>query len=397
MSLKIYGYHKGWDLDLNKTTASSPVGSPMPYPVCSVVGRTIRYQGTRDLAFRYRDMGTTVANDGKTNYTNAQVCGSLPKVEINIGSREIYLKLEGNSGSSIASWMLGAMPYEIRSQAYDFFQTVSKPADLDAAITDSNLQDSKARFSEIQLKSEQFLNSLPPESKAICSDNTYSNLVDRCLERPGFSPFALTDPALRLCTLAKASMLLNEASISGMIEFQIMSKAKASFQQHFGDTFLLSDRSVLWSALVKQATDDTSFWDCILDLKGRRKCAAEVISAVMGDGSWKVPKGSWWGEPTNQSPSKPRVGRQFFGFRLNPSVNPVSARLPFNYPSYSRISPPFIGGQPQILTLSSGIPAIIEKVIRYDICKQTRPGDPSPRCDETLIPNIPNNGVNYTW
>ena len=49
------------------------------------------------------------------------------------------------------------------------------------------------------------------------------------------------------------------------------------------------------------------------------------------------------------------------------------------------------------LTLSSGIPGIIEKIIRVDICKQNRPGDSSPRCDETSIPNKPNNGVNYTW
>jgi len=466
LSLKIYGYHKGYDLNVPKTTAETPVGNPMPLPVCSVVGKTIQYKGNRDLALRYRSMGTSVANDGFTNYANTQACGALPKANIDKGNRAIYLKFEGTEGNTVGSWMLGAMPYEIRAQAYDFFQTVKKPSDLDAALTDPELAAAKTKFAEAQQRSDNFLNSLSAEARAACNDPGYATLVDRCIETPGHDPLSLDEPAIRLCNLAKASMIMNKISVSRLIEFHIMKKAKASFDQHFGSAFLSAEASPLWGNLAKKASADSGFWDCLFNLQGQRKCAANVVSGVMGDGSWKIPGGTWWAEQSSDSPSTPRVGRRFFGFLLDGSNTAMRANLPSNSAPYQRgtlslsldfgfvrylagavgavvnlagqligsivgfFSGIFGGDEEQdwlndmmnwanglfdsflnsenmngslsglgarSMTLSSGIGAVIEKIIRVDICQQSSPGAFSARCDETSIPNKPNNGVNYSW
>ncbi len=432
LSLKIYGYHKGWDLNTNATTATQAAGRPMPYRLCNVVGKSIQYKGARDLAFKYRGMGQTVANDGWTNYTSQQVCGDLPRVNVNKDARHIYLKMEGNSGSALASWMFSAMPYEIRAQAYDFFETVKKPSELSAALTDPAIQSSKQRFTEIEQGADQFLNALPPESKAACNDPNFSNLMSRCSGTG--QPLSMSDPAIRLCSLAKISTILNQSSVSSMIQFQIMANAKNAFQQHLGSVFLSAQSSPLWNSLVNKAADDSSWWNCLFDFKGTRKCAATVVSGVMGDGAWKV-YDDWWAHTTTDGPGTPRVGRRFFGFMLDSSANALRAQLPVNSSPYFRTSlylsvdfgfvsylnnalawivqwalsafdtmlndenlgGSLSSGPIRFMTLSSGIPAIIEKIIRADICKQSRPGDLSPRCDETLIPNKPNNGVNYTW
>ncbi len=466
LSLKIYGYHKGYDLNVSKTTAETPVGNPMPLPVCSVVGKSIQYKGDRDLALQYRDMGSSVANNGYTNYTNTQACGKLPKAEIDKENRAIYLKFEGTEGNTVGSWMLGAMPYEIRAQAYDFFQTVKTPSDLDAALTDPELAAAKTKFAEAQQRSDNFLNSLSAEARAACNDPGYATLVDRCIQTPGHDPLSLDEPAIRLCNLAKASMIMNKISVSRLIEFHIMKKAIASFDQHFGSTFLDAHASPLWGNLAKKASEDSGFWDCFFNLTGRRKCAATVVSGVMGDGSWKIPSDQWDAEQSSDSPSTPRVGRRFFGFLLDGSNTVMRANLPSNSAPYHRgtlsSNPNFsfvqflagavgavvdaagkligavagffaglFGGDDEeervkelmdqateaynsflnsedmgtspsnrgsrSMTLSSGIGAVIEKIIRVDICQQSSPGAFSARCDETSIPNKPNNGVTYSW
>jgi len=424
LSMKIYGYLKGYDIDTTKTTLQTKVGTPMPFRVCRVVGNKIKYQGDHDLEFEYRNLPNAVTNFGKEGFTG-QDCGEYPKVSVDRGARKINLSFEGGSGSAVTAMMLGAMPYEIRAKAYQFFQDVQNPSDLDSHLTASELQSFKDDFKTTHDMMDSYFSSLSPEAKAVCTSTSYSNLTERCLGTA--TPFSATDPALRLCSLAKASLALKQGSAASMIEFQIMKNARDSYDQHF-NSLLDPNNSPLWNALISKAAEDSGWWDCTLRLEGQRKCAANVVSGVMGDGAYRI-YNDWSGQTTTDSPARARVGQRFFGFYLDPGASATRAQLPGNSAPYLRggiylsgsswssiiaglLSPLTLllswannafsdaissenygGGLSQLgakrLTLSSGIAGIIEKIIRVDICGQNAVTANSPQCDETDIPNKP--------
>lgn len=397
LSWKIYGYFKGWDLNTNQTTAASPSGNQMPFKICSVVGKQIKFKGDADLAFKYRDYDFTPANGGLSNYSG-DPCGEMPAAKVDPDTRDVYLRFEGSYGNAVTAMMYGALPYEIRAEAYKFFQQVTKPADLDAKLDAPELQPLKAQIDQIQSMSDEYFSSLPPEAKAACTDPQSANLLARCKGQG--EPFSLSDPSLRLCTLAQASMMVNQGSVASLIQAQIVKKALESFDTHFGN-YLNPNSSPLWSTLVDNAAAETDWWDCVLTLRGKRQCAAFVLSGVLGDGRMKVYR-SYDGYATSDSPQPwNRVGEAYIGYDLTAPPGLVIARrafLPNRSSPYLRFSG-FPMPAPRQITLGSGFAAGIEYITRKIICGQSAVNQDSPQCDETAIPNVPPlpQGVALLW
>ena len=428
LSLKIYGYLKNLDLDLSKTTKTDSMGKAMPFPICRVTGPKIKYNGSGKNEFIYRNPSNSVHNGGKQEFTGAS-CGEYPFVSINKDARKVFLRFQNNYGTAVTSMMLGAMPYEIRAEAYTFFQAVQKPSELDAKLTAPEIEDFRDQANEIQAEIDAVFAALPPDSKAACTSPEFQNLNARCMGTG--EPIPMDAPALRLCSTAKTSMLLQQGSVSPLIELQIIRNAQIAFDKHF-DQFLKTG-SPLWDALVQKSSQDSGWWDCTLRGEGQRKCAANVASAVIGTGSYRVDD-DYNGLPSNYGPSRYRTGRRFMGFYLDPGASVTRAHLPPNSAPYLRggfwlsgtswvsiisglLSPltwllnwantafsdalaseNFGGVLNSIgakrLTLSSGLAGMIERIARVDICEQNAVDAYSAKCDETLIPDKP---VDVSW
>ncbi len=393
LALKIHGYlQKQADIDTAKTSAKTLVSTPLPIKTCSVVGSTIKLPPRgASLAFRSRNMGGSYANGARTNFTN-QECGAYDSYRLptSIGGRQIVFDFNGPAWNTISAQILGAFPYEIRAEYYKFFKDVLKPQDIEAKLVDPELP--KAKFQMAQAANKEFYSGLPQDSKEVCSKPDFQNLNDRCLGRNNAPPFAMDEPGIRTCLLAQTMFTLNQGSIQSMIERQIMVNAQNSFKNHFQNQLLKGQTGSMMSKLLGYAENDTSWWDCVWKgfWNGQAKCAAEIVSGVMGDGNYRIYEAGEanWTQDSASCWTVEIFG--FFGSFFDFFCDPIGVRY-FGFtlddnPAVFTMSPPqrkFYPGR----TEASGVSAIIEYIVRHDICGQTNKYMDSPACSENAIPN----------
>jgi hypothetical protein len=415
LSMKIYGYYQGYDIDLKKTTKESRVGSKMPVQICSVVGHHIRYQGSRDLEFNVRNQGGARPFRGDTQTLNGASCGDAPRIRINTDDRKVLVGFEGSSGNRWSSWMLGAMPYVIRANAYRFSQGFADISKLDGLLDSKVSEALKEEYAQVNQEVETYFKLLPEESRATCENPAYTGMVDSCLKKPGAKEFSLTDPALRICEIVKSQLTLTGGSLSNFVVSEIMEDARAEYDSKIGA--LLRSDSPGWNELIEAASDGTAWWDCLLS--ARRKCGAVAISGVMGSGFYKVYE-NWSAHESDDQGKRNRKGERFIAFRLDKSQ--PHAVLALETPANGRSRMMAKGGivywslvlETELLkilaskdtytlripvgeaplTLASGFPGLVEYAIRRQVCGQRSTTDPSALCDETAIPDKP---AGVTW
>ncbi len=407
LALKIHGYlQKQADIDTAKTSAETLVSTPLPIKVCSVVGPTIKLPpGNASLGFRSRNIGGTYANGSKTNFTNED-CGAPASYRLptSVGARQIVFDFNGPAWNTISAQILGALPYEIRAEYFKFFQNISKPSEIDAKLVDPELLQLKGKFQLAQAANQEYYSNLPAESKAVCSKPEYTNLNERCRGGNPAISFGMDEPGIRTCVLSQTMLTLNQGSVQSMIERQIMVNAQTAFKNHFYNQLMRTDNASLMSKLLAHAEDDTSWWDCVWKgwSNGQAKCAAEIVSGVMGDGNyriydageanwttdsascWTVEVFGWFGSFFDFFCDP--VGVKYYGLTLNDSPGVFTQD-----PRYRKYYP----GR----TEGSGVSAIVEYIIRHDICAQTNKYADSPMCSESVIPNriTQLNGKEIKW
>ncbi|NDF14448.1 hypothetical protein EB061_03895 [bacterium] len=416
LSMKIYGYYKGYDVDLKKTTLDSMSGSKMPVQICSVVGHSIRYKNDRDLEFGVRNYGGSAPYRGDTQAINGASCGEAPQIQLNTDDRKVLVNFVESSGSRWSSWMLGTMPYLIRANSYRFFQGLSDMSKLDSLVNSPVSKALKEEYAQLNSEIESFFKQLPLETKATCEDSAYGGIVDSCLKKPGAKEFLPTDPALRTCEIVKAQLTMSGGSLSNIVLGEIMEDARAEYDKKVGS--LLKSGSPGWQALVNKASDGTAWTDCWLS--ARRKCGAVAISGMMGSGFYRVSE-SYAGYESDDSGKKNRKGERFIAFYLDrPSPEATMAwGPPQDGGPRMRASPVFpdwwenflffwrflkalhnvlasrdvyLAKYPAgnaSLTLASGFPGLIEYTVRNQICGQRSVSDSSLSCDEQAIPDKP--------
>jgi hypothetical protein len=419
LSLKIYGYYHNKDLDLNKTTMDQAVGSDLKTRMCSVVGHSIVYKGDADIEVNYHNGGVPISNTGTQKYTGLS-CGALPKIHVNKKQKMVNVIFEDGQGDRWANTILGAMPYEIRSNYYNFLQIAKTPDGISSFIQDETLKELSQQYTDRQKELSNFYQSLPEESKAACSDSKNTGMLDSCLGKPGSAPIPLNDPAHRTCAIAKAYLAMNSGALPSLVVAQIVLNAKKDFDNRFSK--LISPNDPNFGKLKEAASEGTGWWNS--GLKSKRKRAATYVSTVMDGHWWRVSK-DWDGLPTDGSGKKNRKGKREVAFKLaEDSATPVKAGAANNDAGkkYQRKIRHQIGGgwlslaaltgvgmvatavssvlgqgtgigvnglNGHPLTLNNGFEGLIEYMVRNQLCGQKAVTDPTARCDETLVPSKP--------
>ena len=420
LSLKIYGYYHNKDLDLNKTTLDQAVGSDLKTRMCSVVGHSIVYKGDADIEVNYHNGGVPISNEGKQKYTGIS-CGQLPKIHVNKKQKMVNLIFEDGQGERWANAILGAMPYEIRANYYDFLQKAKTPDGISSFIQDETLKELTQQYTDRQKELSAFYQTLPEESKAACSDSSHATMLDSCLGKPGSTPIPLSDPAHRTCAIAKAYMAMNQGALPSLVVAQIVINAKKDFDNRFSK--LISPEDPNFQKLKEAASEGTGWWSS--GLKSKRKRAATYVSTIM-DGHWWRISGGWDGHPTDGSGKKNRKGKREVAFKLSEdSATPVKAGPANNDSSkkYQRKIRHVIGGgwmslaaisgvgmvavaassiwgqgtgalgfnglYGHPLTLNNGFEGLVEYMIRNQLCGQKAVTDATSQCDESLVPSKP--------
>lgn len=423
LSMKIYGFYKGYDIDLKKTTPDTLVGTKMPVQICSVVGHHIKYQGHRDLEFNVRNHGSgNFAFRGDTQSINGAPCGEAPQVQINTDDRKVLVGFQGTNGSRWASWMLGTMPYVIRANFHRFSQAFTDMGKLDGLLNSPLSEALKDEYAMVNTEVESYFKLLPEEAKATCEDPAYQDMVDSCMKKPGSKEFLPTDPALRACEIVKAQMTLAGGSVSNMVLGEIMEDARAEYDAKIG--MLLKSDSPGWKELNEKASDHTAWWDCWLS--ARRKCGAVAVSGIMGSGFYAVYK-DYSGHESDDSLLWNRKGERYIAFYLDrdkpeavlawgPPPEDGKSRMkayavfPDWFESFLLFTDflvqlykvlgsrdTYLSKVPtgsESLTLASGFPGLVEYAVRHQVCGQKSTTDSSSQCDETAIPDKP---AGVTW
>jgi hypothetical protein len=401
LSMKIYGFWIGKDLDLNKTTLQEPVGKDLNQGMCSVVGHHIVYKGDRDLEFDEIRNGTDQVSTGGINSYNKKSCGSRPMMRKGggraNGKRQLAIVFNGEYGARWSSAILGGMPWEIRAAAHKFFSSVGeKPEDLTKALKDDSLTELAEAGKQTQDQLKELLSSLPQESRAFCTSPEYKNLVGRCMGTD--APLSMTDPAMRLCQIVGVTVAMQGGGVQNAVVAQIMATANKNFQEHFKD--ILRTDQPMWKALEDACQKRTKNF---LGMNRRKKMAKQA--SCFHDGDWVRVSKDWDVHDSDDSPNwigaRNRKNQMRLAFRLD-TEGPETIRdayPPSNQAPYLRRGMTkaramgFMFGwdkwETVPATLASGFEGAVEWVIRKKVCEQSAVDSPSDACDETKIPDKP--------
>jgi len=396
LTMKLYGYWMGKDLDLNETTMDKPAGKELQQGLCSVVGHHIVYKGDKDLEFKETRNGALQVSTGGTNLYSRASCGERPRMRKGGSKRELDIVFAGEQGRRWSSVILGAIPWEIRAAAHNFFKRVDKPEKLKDELKDPSvgiLADQANTTNQLMTK---LLNELPPATRAFCSNPQYSNLVDRCMGTNNATEFSATDPALRLCGLARAQVASQGAGLQSAIVAQIMADATSNFNEHFkgilkGDPDNEDDGSA-FARLGQACKKHTHHF---LGLNRRKKMAKQA--SCMHDGDWVYVSKTWdvWDSDKNGQ----RVRKDFMqvAFRLDePSptvvreVDPATNESPYTREADIKDRALWRDKRKKVpVTLANGFEGAVEYIIRRNICGQNAVDAKSDACDDTVIPDKP--------
>jgi hypothetical protein len=399
LSMKIYGFWKGKDLDLSKTTLEKPVGKDLTQGMCSVVGHHIVYKGDRDLEFDEIRNGADQVSTGGINRYSGKSCGSRPIMRKGggraNGKRQLAIVFNGDYGARWSSAILGGMPWEIRAAANKFFSSVGeKPEDLTKGLNDPSLAELAEAGKQSQDAFKELMAGIPPESRAFCTHPDYKNLIGRCMGTD--QPLAMDDPAMRLCQIVGVTLAMQGGGVQNAVVAQIMAMANKNFQEHFKD--ILRTDQPMWKALEDACQKRTKNF---LGMNRRKKMAKQA--SCFHDGDWVRVSKDWEVHDSDDSGKKNRKNQMRLAFRLDTEgpetirdADPVSNQSPYLRKGMTkdRTMGWLFGNwvdkwETVPATLASGFEGAVEWVIRKKVCGQSSVTSKSDACDETKIPDKP--------
>jgi hypothetical protein len=339
MSLKIWGYYKGLDADLDRSSLAKLEGEPLANPVCSLVGHKMQNNGnTSDFEVTKQTIG------------DKKDCGKPPAMD-NDGLT-LKINYSGANGSLWIAYMQGAYPWLIRKHTYEVLNLLdANLSNLDKVLTISGMAKDVQGTVD---KMKTFSKGLSTEAKASCEKSTKgSNLVKQCTS----GAMSVNDPAQRICTLVKAQLVSNGGALPSMIIAEIMDGKGRVHEQYASIFGTLLDFSNGSSNAKNAKASNSSVQNLLSDcanssgfLRTKKKKLAMTASCLLGE-------------------------QYCVRHRCKDSSFPT------------RLSDEFLKGS-STRTNNKGIVGVIEKLIRHDICGQNKISDPSV-CDLAGIPSKP--------
>ncbi|MBS1958014.1 MAG: hypothetical protein JST80_00945 [Bdellovibrionales bacterium] len=345
LSQKIWGYYNGKDVDLAKSSPNNLIGTDLPFPVCSVVGHQLKYSAGRN------DIETKTQAIGKKGS-----CGERPRVIASRSGKKFALNYDNNAGSLWISYMLGAYPWLIRKHGADVLNTL-KPdlSNINSLITNKAMIDDLVKTAT-QMK--DYNQKLAAEVKTTCNTGD-SDLTAKCMA----GTISVTDPAQRVCTIVKAQLAANEGAVPNILAYEVMQRVQKQYDDVFAK--LINFKNPTMSGFSNECGDTGSFG------RSRKKKISMTASCFFG-GSYCTTND---GTVREDGPNVPGVCGEKNTRILIPSGRTTGGLIGFNSTA---------------VTKNVGFAAVVEKLIRHDVCGQNSPGDDS-ICDKINIPSKPAN------
>jgi hypothetical protein len=391
LSMKIMGYYKGMDLDIDKSTKDNLVGGPLSVPVCSVVGHDLSKTGDEEL--------------WKQTVGARASCGRLPFMTGKSGSKRIYFRFQGDEGLAWSSWMMGAYPWGIRSAAYDVFQEL-KPdlSNLDQVIKSDVMKARKDDYSATEAAARKFYRDLDPAAKAVC-DSGATDIKKKCTE----GGFSVTDPAIRICTLLRAQLSMGGGALSNLLAGEIVARTQKRHDDMFKSVIVNEIRpGSSTHGMMNQLMYACNRYTEGARLPGGAGCGMErrrylaTVGSCFGKGTryrtwadWHVDEGESWTcfregsrkSQFNLVTGKITTNKGVWGDGMSKFVTtPVVAAMG-----------PTSGGGSAAFTRQNGFASGIEFLIRRVLCGATRNNQSTPRCDISEATGIPDKPSDMSW
>lgn len=341
MSQKIWGYYNGKDVDLARSSPTNLVGTDMPYAICSVVGHKIKGYAS-DAEITQQSIGK------KMN------CGLRPRVVAQKSGKKFALHYDGENGKLWGAYMLGAYPWLIRKHATEVLSKLQDDlGNVDGLITASKAMSQD--LAKVNNQMREYAKKLGTEAKSAC-DKPNSNLIAECTS----GALSVNDPAQRACTIVKAQLASNEGALPYMLAFEIMQRVQKEYDQTFAK--LITQEEPTMKNLV-EACGDTGCLGCT----NRKKKISKTASCFFG------------GEFCTTDDGTVREG----GPGVPGKCKTMDTRIMIG--SGETISFPAATA-----TRNLGFAAVVERLIRHNICGQNKITDDS-ICDQVDIPSKPKN------
>jgi|GEM_PF-3110154 len=365
LSMKIYGFYSGYNLDLNNSSPDKPVGPKMQYAMCSLVGQKMQNNGSDD------DFEITSESVSKT----PRSCGNPPVIDTGTKGK-VTIKYEGDQDGSLwISYLQGAYPWLIRKKAYDVFHKLdANLTNLNEVISDLGMTNDVKKLANDMAQLNQ---SLSESEKTVCQQTKDDeSLIDKCKK----GNLSISDPVARICKLVVAQLATNGMTIPNMLISEIMDGDHGVFDQYddiFGQMLDFQNNGGTRNAkkhatasdptmknLAKSCADTGGF----LSFRSRKKKTAQTAACLMGK--------------TMSSHGKSAT--------VYSCVNIANGTIEHN--GGNTVKHIVCPGRPNY-TYAFGVPAVIEKLIRHNVCGQNRTSDSSV-CDQIDIPSKPD-GVKW--
>jgi len=352
LSMKIYGFYSGYNLDLHTSTTETPKGDKLQNPICSLVGQKMENHGSTS------DFEITSESISKA----ASSCGMPPRIDVsNKGKRRIEIFYDSTGGSQWAAYLQGAYPWLIRKKAYEVFQKLdANLTNLNSVISDAGMNKDLQTLSS---QMSQFYQGLSETAKSSCQDTKDGeNLIDQCKK----GTLSVNDPVARICKLVVAQIAANDSAIPNMLISEIMDGDDGVFDRYdaiFGQLLNFSNTSSHSGSTSGSNSTMKNFAKSCADtseaFRSKKKKMAMTASCLAG--------------------KKMCISGKCATVEAHVQVsNGKIVKLPVRMPSY---------------TNAKGVPAVIERLVRHDVCGQNVATDKSV-CDTIDIPSKPD-GVKW--
>jgi hypothetical protein len=370
LTWKIWGYYQGKNIDIDASTLTSAsptlVGTNLLYPICSIVGHKMQYTGTPPLTSGYNACDKTRQAQANAfsaagieyasqTIANKASCGLRPNTATS--GNNLKIQFSNGGGNLWASYFVGAYPWLIRRYASDVLSQI-KPdlSNLSDVISDSS---SKSELSSANTSAATYYGALSTESKTLCS-GAGANIVSNCSS----GNVTLSDPSNKICTLVKAQATTNTGALPNVIVKEIMLRVQTQYDALFDKllAFNVPDTQNIWN----KCKDTGSLFR-----SGTKKTA--MTASCLFDGA----------EFYTYSSNNFTTENGCTGSASHRGTYPVAIRIADG--AAVDMGNPAMGPD---RTLTLGFAAVIESIIRRDICLQTKYTDASV-CDSINIPDQP--------
>ncbi len=402
LSMKIMGYYKGLDLDLDRSTKDNLVGASLSIPVCSVVGHDLSRTGDEEL--------------WQQSVGNRASCGKAPYMTGKSGSKRLYLRFQGDEGSAWGAWMMGAYPWGIRSASFDFLKSLNADlSNLDELLKSDVTKARKAEYAQVEASSRKFYRDLEAPAKAVC-DSGATDVGEKCTN----GGFSITDPAIRICTLYRAQLATSGAALSSLMTAEIVARAQVRHDSIFKSVIANQVRPGSGSnGIMNQLIHACNRYTYEGDSTGGGGCGYSrrhylaTVGSCLGNGttyrafaSWHVAEGSSYtcrreGQRISRFSltdgkiltSKGVQGGGWYTYALSPAAGVITT---FYGSGLGGLTSGVNTSDPR-LTRQNGFAGAMEFVIRKLICGAERRDISTPRCDTSEATGIPDKPSDISW